>query len=79
MEGNEIFSQLKDIALDVMGDKAAQIDVSSLFDDMQADSIDLLQLITSVEEKFGIAIPDEELANLTSVSDVIDLVNKLKG
>lgn len=79
MEGNEIFSQLKDIALDVMGDKAAQIDVSSLFDDMQADSIDLLQLITSVEEKFDIAIPDEELANLTSVSDVIDLVNKLKG
>lgn len=79
MEGNEIFSQLKDIALDVMGDKAAQIDVSSLFDDMQADSIDLLQLITSVEEKFDIAIPDEELANLTSVSDVIDLENKLKG
>lgn len=75
----DMFGQLKEIAIDVMGSKAQDIEMSSSFDDIQADSIDLLQLITAVEERFDIAIPDEELADITSVNSVIDLIKKLKA
>ena len=50
----------------------AKITLSSrIKDDLGADSLDILQLLMTVEEDFGIAIPDEKLATFSTVGDVV--------
>ena len=48
---------------------------SSLTRDLGADSLDLLQLLMALEEKFEITIPDEALAGFETVQDVMDFLS----
>lgn len=60
-----------------------QLDVSpeevvpnaSFIDDLGADSLDTVELVMALEEKFGTEIPDEEAEKLTTVQDVLDYIN----
>lgn len=51
---------------------------SSFKDDLGADSLDLFELVMALEEKYGIEIPSEELADLTTVGGVMNYL-KEKG
>ncbi|OQX18559.1 MAG: acyl carrier protein [Desulfobacteraceae bacterium IS3] len=48
---------------------------ASFVDDLGADSLDLVELIMSMEEEFDIDIPDEDAENITKVKDAIDYIN----
>lgn len=48
---------------------------ASLVDDLGADSLDLVELIMSMEEEFDIDIPDEEAEKLVTVKDAIEYLN----
>ena len=47
----------------------------SITDDLGADSLDSVELVMALEEEFGIEVPDEDAAKLTTVQAVIDYVN----
>lgn len=47
---------------------------SSFMDDLGADSLDLVELVMAFENEFGITIPDEDSAGLTTVQEAIDYV-----
>ena len=49
---------------------------ASFVDDLGADSLDLVELIMSMEEEFDIDIPDEEAEKLLTVQDALDYVEK---
>lgn len=51
---------------------------SSFIDDLQADSLDLVELGMKFEEQFGVAIPDEDYEKLRTVGDAIEYI-KSKG
>ena len=51
---------------------------SSFVDDLGADSLDLVELIMAMEEKFDIEIPDEDAEKIVTVKDAVDYVDKLK-
>ncbi len=51
---------------------------ASFIDDLGADSLDLVELIMEMEEKFGVEIADEELEKIRTIQDVIDFI-KRKG
>ena len=51
---------------------------SKIKDDLGADSLDVLELLMDIEEKFGITIPDEELATFEKVSDIVAYLEKQK-
>jgi acyl carrier protein len=50
---------------------------ASFVDDLGADSLDLVELIMSMEEEFDIEIPDEDAEKLVTVQDALDYINKL--
>ena len=45
---------------------------SKISEDLGADSLDILQLLMTIEEEHGIVIPDEELAAFETVQDIVD-------
>ena len=49
---------------------------ASFIDDLGADSLDLVELIMEMEEKFGVEIADEELEKIRTIQDVVDFIKK---
>lgn len=76
MERAEILAKIADIAADVLGVDMDSITEATTFDDLEADSLDRLQLVTAMEDEFDIEFAEESLASIASVSDAIDAVEK---
>lgn len=51
----------------------------SLKDDLNADSLDLFQVIMSLEEEFGIEIPTEDTENIRTIGDIENYISSRKG
>ena len=49
---------------------------TKITDDLGADSLDLVDLLMSIEDEFGVEIPDEEVENITTIGDVVDYIAK---
>ena len=49
---------------------------ASFIEDLNADSLDLVELIMSLEEEFGMEISDEEAEKIVSVQDAVDYINE---
>lgn len=49
---------------------------SKIKDDLGADSLDILQLLMTLEDEYGIRIPDETLATFVTVSDIVAYLEK---
>ena len=72
----EMESRLKGIIVDQLNVDEAKVVASARFtDDLGADSLDLVELIMSLEEEFGIEIPDEDAEKLLSVGDAISYID----
>ncbi len=73
----ENFEKLKEILVDVLGAKDKDVTPESKFvDDLGADSLDLVELIMSFEDKFGIEISDEEAEKLETVQDALNYIDE---
>ena len=51
---------------------------TNLVDDLGADSLDLVELIMSVEDEFGITIDDDAASGLMTVRQIVDFIEKLQ-
>ena len=62
-------------AVEVLSVEAAQVTKTASFaDDLDADSLDLVELIMSLEEEFGVTVEEEELEGITTIGGAYDLV-----
>ena len=77
MERSEIFEKVADIAADVLGVDASDITYETTFDDLDADSLDRLQLVTAMEDEFDIEIPDDKLEAIGSVAEAIEAIESV--
>ena len=57
-------------------EKDKVVPAASFVDDLGADSLDLVELIMAMEEKFDIEIPDEDAEKIATVQDAVDYVSK---
>ena len=75
MDRSEIFDKIAEIAADVLG-----VDISdeTTFDDLDADSLERLQLVTAIEDEFDLEIDDETVLSLNSVADAVDAIENAK-
>ncbi|MDD3819107.1 MAG: acyl carrier protein [Actinomycetota bacterium] len=72
----ENFDKIKEVLVDVLGVKEEDIKAESKFvDDLGADSLDLVELIMALEDKFGIKISDEDAEKIITVKDALDYIN----
>ena len=60
-----------------LGDKEITAD-SKIKEDLGADSLDILQLLMTIEETYGITIPDESLAEFKTVGDIVTYLESAK-
>ncbi len=51
----------------------------SFVDDLNADSVDIVELVMSIEDELGVAIDDEELNGLATIGDVIEYIEDIKA
>ena len=59
--------------------KTEQIALTSrLVEDLGADSLDVVELIMAFEDEFGVSLPDEDIASLKTVGDIVNYISKLK-
>lgn len=74
-----MFEKVKKIIEEQLGLEGTEITESSSFkEDLGADSLDLFELVMSVEEEYGIEIPTEDLEKISTVGDIIEYL-KNKG
>lgn len=74
MTDKEIFDRVVTIIQERQGEDFVVTENLSLKDDLNADSVDLMEFILTIEDEFGIEIGDEEIDNLNSVADVLAII-----
>ena len=71
----ENFERFTKCAVEVLSVEAAQVTKAASFaDDLDADSLDLVELIMSLEEEFGVTVEEEELEGITTIGGAYDLI-----
>ena len=71
------FARVKKIIVEQLGvEEEEVVPTASFVEDLNADSLDLVELIMSLEEEFGMEISDEEAEKIVSVQDAIDYINE---
>ena len=71
------FEELKDIIVETLNADEDKVTMeASLADDLQADSLDAVELNMAIEEAFGVSIPDEELPNMKTVGDIFNYLTQ---
>ena len=71
------FEEVKRIIVDTLGcDEDKVTESASIMDDLEADSLDLVELHMAFEEALDIKIPDETLANLKTVGDITEYLKE---
>jgi acyl carrier protein len=73
MTKEEVLAKVKEIIVEQLGAEESDITLQSSFrDDLEADSLDLVELIMAFEEEFGGEISDEEAQKITTVGEAVD-------
>jgi acyl carrier protein len=71
----DTFEQVKQIVVDLLGVEPEKVTPEARFrEDLEADSLDLVELIMEFEERFGETVSDEDAQQLKTVGQVVDYV-----
>jgi acyl carrier protein len=67
-----VFDKIRDIIVDQLDVDADEVTAeASIIDDLGADSLDVVDLISSVEDEFDVEIPDEKVEGIKTVGDIV--------
>ena len=69
------FEKFRKCAVDVLSVEPDQVTMEASFaDDLDADSLDLVELVMALEEEFGVSVEEEELENITTIGGAYELI-----
>lgn len=76
----DVFADVKEIIIDLLGiDEAKVISEANFRDDLEADSLDIVELIMAFEDKFGNEISDEDAQTISTVGEAVTYISKQMG
>ena len=80
MNEQEILAGRGEIVEEIAGVPADEVTPSKSFvDDLDIDSLSMVEIAVAAQDKFGVEIPDDQLKDLTTVQDVVNYVSKNAG
>ena len=69
------FEKFRKSAVDVLAVESDQVTMEAAFaDDLDADRLDLVELVMALEEEFGVSVEEEELENITTIGAAYELI-----
>ena len=72
----ELFARFRKCAVEVLSVSEDQVNPDAKFgDDLEADSLDLVELVMAFEEEFGVEVPEDELEGVETVGQAFDLIS----
>lgn len=75
MTNESIFETVKNILVEQLGIDEENVTMNANFiDDLNADSLDIVELVMAMEQEFGISIPDEEAERIKTVGDAVEFI-----
>jgi acyl carrier protein len=76
---SDTYTEVKAIIVDLLGVDEGKVTMGASFrDDLEADSLDLVELIMAFEDKFGAEISDEDAQTITTVGGAVDYIDAHK-
>lgn len=73
----EIRSDLADIVNEVAGVETDEVQLDKAFvEDLDVDSLSMVEVVVACEEKFGVSIPDDQVKNLRTVGDAVAFIER---
>ena len=73
----QIFDRIRDLLADQLGISADSITAESTFtDDLGIDSLDMVDMVMTLEDEFDVTIPDDEMETLRTVGDLVNYVEE---
>ena len=76
----EVLAGIKEIVEEVAGIPAASIEVNKNFtDDLDVDSLSMVEVVVAAEERFGVKIPDDQVSELATVGDAVNFIVKVSA
>lgn len=76
---SSVGEQVKEIIVKQLGVEADQVkDQAKFVEDLGADSLDIVELVMAMEDKFSVSIPEDEAENLKTVGDTISYIQDLQ-
>ena len=80
MTKDEVFAKVKEITVEQLGVDEDEVTIEANFrDDLEADSLDLVELIMAFEEEFGGEISDDEAQKITTVGEAVEYLMASQG
>ncbi len=75
MEKEEVFQKVKEIIADITNISTDKISMdSSVLEDVELSSLDVLQVVTEIESSYGISFTNDDFMNITTVEDFVNAV-----
>ena len=74
----EVFDKVKAIVVEQLGVEAVDVKQETSFEELNADSLDIVELIMALEEAFDLDIPDEQAEKIRTVGDAVNYIKENK-
>ena len=74
MDRTEALQKFTDNAVEVLAVDPAQVTLETSFEDLGADSLDLVELVMALEETFDIEVAEDELKDISTVGEAFELI-----
>lgn len=76
----DVLAGIKEIVEEVAGIPAASIEMEKNFtDDLDVDSLSMVEVVVAAEERFGVKIPDDQVSELVTVGDAVNFIVKVSA
>jgi len=77
---SDTFEEVKAILVDLLGADEADIKLKSRFrEDLEADSLDIVELVMALEDQFNVEVSDEDAQKIATVEDAVKYIDSLKS
>ena len=76
MTGTDYFKKIRDIVAEQLNVDPETITMETRFDELNADSLDVVEVIMTLEQEFDMQIPDEEAERIKDIGAVVDYISE---